>query len=425
MGRRSQINNYHHSGTYHITLRTNALFRQPLGQIVGDINKPDGAPDAPHTALSPIGKMVEEELLTSITAHYPMTEVLEHVIKPEPLHYILVVWKPLVSANGRDTHLGQVIAGFKKGCNRRFWEIAGMTAPGVAIAGRGEPAPATTTPPATTGTAIPTTPTTTTSTTIAAPATTASSASWSRPAVPPQGGSLPSTATTGRPPLFEYGYVDVMPLGEGQLQQQREYIRHNPRNRLLRMQTALMRPQRGGIDTALTPSALKGYLQRECHPSQFSDAIWQELQARLLINNGYIDCDTYGDRRILSARLLPVVCHRRDAPLFPRQKARCLAASREGAVLDSARIAKGEQDIIRTVVDDGFPVITINDNGFPAIYHPSDRRLSLCAASRLLIITPWQYHYHRDDDQITVAYCKTMNCLVQALCRQKDDWWKQ
>jgi hypothetical protein len=413
MGRRSQINNYHHSGTYHITIRTNALFRQPLGQIIGDINKPDGDPDAPHTALLPIGKMVEEELLTSITAHYPMVEVLEHVIMPEHLHFILVVWKPLVSENGRDTHLGQVIAGFKKGCNRRFWDIAGMAAP-VAIEGRGEPTLATAALEKRGEPALAT-----------APPPAASSVPWSRPAVPPQGGSLPSKATTGRPPLFEYGYVDVMPLDEGQLQQQREYIRNNPRNRLLRMQTALMRPQRGGIDTALTPSALKGYLKRECHPSQFDEAIWQELQARLLIANGYIDCDTYGDRGLLSARLLPVVCHRSDAPLFPRQKARCLAACREGAVLVSARIAKGEQDIIRSVADDGFPVITIDDNGFPAVYHPSDRRLSLCAASRLLIVTPWQYHYRRADDHITVAYCKAMNCLVQALCRQKDDWWKQ
>ena len=73
-----------------------------------------------------------------------------------------------------------------------------------------------------------------------------------------------------------------------------------------------------------------------------------------------------------------------------------------------------------------FPgIITIDDNGFPAVYHPSERRLSLCAASRLLIVTPWQYHYRRADDYITVAYCKAMNCLVQALCRQKDDWWKQ
>lgn len=142
MGRRSLINNYHHSGTYHITLRTNALFHQPLGQITGDLAKPDGDPGAPHTALSSIGQMVEEELLTSITAHYPMVEILEHVIMPEHLHFILVVWKPLVSANGRDTHLGQVIAGFKKGCNRRFWEIDGIPAPTAAIAGQGEPAPA-------------------------------------------------------------------------------------------------------------------------------------------------------------------------------------------------------------------------------------------------------------------------------------------
>jgi hypothetical protein len=215
-----------------------------------------------------------------------------------------------------------------------------------------------------------------------------------------------------------------MPLDEGQLQQQREYIRHNPRNRLLRMQTALMRPQRGGIDTALTPSALKGYLKRECHPSHFDDAVWQDLKARLIIANGYIDCDTYGDRSLLSARLLPVVCHHRDVYLFPLQKARCLAAAKEGAILVSARIAKGEQDIIHTVADDDYPVITIDDNGFPAVYHPSDRRLSLCAASRLLIVTPWQYHYRRADDQITMPCCKTMNCLVQALCRQKDDWWK-
>ena len=132
-------------------------------------------------------------------------------------------------------------------------------------------------------------------------------------------------------------------------------------------------------------------------------------------------CDSYGDRSLLSARLLPVVCHRSDAPLFPRQKARCLAACREGAVLVSARIAKGEQDIIRSVADDGFPIITIDDNGFPAVYHPSERRLSLCAASRLLIVTPWQYHYRRADDHITVAYCKAMNCLVQALCHIRLD----
>jgi hypothetical protein len=216
-----------------------------------------------------------------------------------------------------------------------------------------------------------------------------------------------------------------MPLEEGQLQQQREYIRHNPRNRLLRMQTALMHPKRGGIDTALTPSALKGYLKRECHPSQFSEEIWQNLQSRLLIANGYIDCDTYGDRSLLSTRILPVVCHHRDALLFPHQKSRCLAAAAEGAVLVSARIAKGEQAIIDEAIAQWVPVVLITDNGFPERYHPSQQRFTHCAESRMLLVTPWQYQYRGKDDSISVAFCKTMNCVAQALCRLRDDWWKQ
>ena len=30
-----------------------------------------------------------------------------------------------------------------------------------------------------------------------------------------------------------------------------------------------------------------------------------------------------------------------------------------------------------------------------------------------------------DGDTISVAECKTMNCIVQAICRTKDSWWKE
>ncbi|UKK47956.1 hypothetical protein L6475_12185 [Prevotella sp. E9-3] len=73
----------------------------------------------------------------------------------------------------------------------------------------------------------------------------------------------------------------------------------------------------------------------------------------------------------------------------------------------------------------GFPVVTIHDNGFADRYHPSADRLDLCAAGRLLILTPWQYHYRPKAEAITVAQCKTMNCVAQALCRKKDSWWKE
>ena len=32
------------------------------------------------------------------------------------------------------------------------------------------------------------------------------------------------------------------------------------------------------------------------------------------------------------------------------------------------------------------------------------------------------FTYRYKDENILVAYCKTMNCVVQALCHCKDDW---
>lgn len=119
-----------------------------------------------------------------------------------------------------------------------------------------------------------------------------------------------------------------------------------------------------------------------------------------------------------------MVCHRKDRQRFAEQKVRCLAEAAIGAVLVSARIAKGEQEIVDEAVCDGFSVVMIHDNGFPDRYHPSAERIDLCAQGRLLLVSPWRYQYRGKQEAITVPECKAMNCLVQALCRQKDDWWK-
>jgi len=99
------------------------------------------------------------------------------VVMPDHLHFIVVVHHDIVSSKGRDTHLGQVIAGFKKGCNRRYWELTGQTAQ----TWQGQPA-------------------------------IASHSETPLPAVYPQEAKIPYNGCTGRPPLFSYGYVDVMPL---------------------------------------------------------------------------------------------------------------------------------------------------------------------------------------------------------------------
>ena len=132
MKRRSRLHDYSHSGLYHITISTTKDLYQLFGHIAGRLDKPDGDSEAPHVVLSPLGRMVEQELTESIQRYYPMLKVLDYVVMPEHIHFLLVAYRDVVSRNGRPTHLGQVIAGFKYGCNKRYW----------AMTGRGLPAPA-------------------------------------------------------------------------------------------------------------------------------------------------------------------------------------------------------------------------------------------------------------------------------------------
>lgn len=148
------------------------------------------------------------------------------------------------------------------------------------------------------------------------------------------------------------------------------------------------------------------------------------ITQRLLQEDGYVVCDSYGNAELLHRRLLPVVCHRKDAAMFEQQKARCLSEAASGTVLVSARISQGEQDIMDAACAQGFPVVRIVDNGFPDIYHPSAQRMNECVSGSLLLITPWSYQLMSHTENITTLVCKTMNCIAQAVCRQKDDWWK-
>ena len=409
MQRRMATHNYALPGIYHITLHVADGLGQPLGHIQGSLEQPDGSPDAPHVAQTQVGHMVREELLTSITGHYPMITIDTFVIMPEHLHALLHVTAPIVSSTGRPTHLGQVIAGFKKGCNRRYWALTGQDA------SAGEPL-------------------NTISAAQGVPTASSLHGASSAPGAPLRvsGGSpareakrTPSGGMTGRRPLFAYGYCDVQPITLEQLATQRAYINANPRSRLLRSrQHATLTACRDSYATALTPSALRGFLQRECLPKHATPDALTAIECRLLLANGMIALDTYGNRQLLDSRLLPVVCHRKDKALFDHQRQRCLDEAAHGAVLVSPRIAPDEQEIMNEMVNHGFPVIIIADNGFPERYHPSAERLDQCAAGRLLLVTPWQYHYRGKNEQVTIPFCKAMNCVAQALCHLKDDWWK-
>lgn len=408
MKRRSQAHDYSYKGYYHITISVAKGLRQPLGRMAGQLAKPDGDSDAPHVELSAIGRMVEEELRGSIHRFYPMLEVQDYVVMPEHLHFLLVAHSDVVSQSGKLTHLGHVIAGFKYGCNKRYWAMTGRI--NLATESPG------TLPTESTG--------------KEARAMEAESGQNSASVLGDSVAKESKYNTESNenkeklPPLFDAGYCDIMPIDEAQLATQRAYIHGNPRSRLMRMMNqSWLHIQRHTIDTAVSLRALKGYLQREC-PRQLTDEVFASLERRLLQIDGRVVCDSYGNVEILYRRLLPVVCHRKDAALFMQQKARCLQAAVEGAVLVSARISKGEQEIMDTALLSGYPVVRIEDNGFPEIYHPSADRMDCCATGQLLLITPWNYQYRTHEESIHVSFCKAMNCIAQAVCKLKDDWWK-
>jgi len=259
-----------------------------------------------------------------------MIVVDTYAIMPEHLHFILEVQDKILSQNGKGLSLGQVIAGFKKGCNKRYWEIAGINS-GETIMQRAKSAA------------------TLTKTVGSVPAVVAGGNSHIIAGSVPAGfaGGKPRFSTC-RQPLFNPGYCDVMPVDAAQLATQRAYIAANPRCRLLRTSNrAMLMPQRGDINTAITIAALRGFLMRECGPRFITQEALSQTESRLLLAGRVVTCDSYGNRTLLSERrCLPIVCHRKDNNRFNEQKQICLEEAEHGTVLVSARIAKGEQEIM-------------------------------------------------------------------------------
>ncbi len=84
--------------------------RRPL---FGELCPPDELHRIPHVVLSTLGKQVLK-LWNAIPLHYPDVKVLKIQVMPDHIHGILFFTKNV------PYHLGQVVNGFKKGCNDAF-----------------------------------------------------------------------------------------------------------------------------------------------------------------------------------------------------------------------------------------------------------------------------------------------------------------
>lgn len=164
MKRRCDYNDYTAPKIYMVTLVVEG--RRPLfGTLSGDPHIPYATQGGARLSLTALGKTVKR-LWYSIPQYHPQVRVEALQLMPDHLHGILRI------TEGGQLHLGDIVRGFKTGCNKAYRQL--------------------------------------------------------HPAPDDAGG--PSTA----PPLFERGYNDRILYGYGKLQTWLRYLAENPRRLLIK-----------------------------------------------------------------------------------------------------------------------------------------------------------------------------------------------
>ncbi len=105
----------------------------------------------------------------------------------------------------------------------------------------------------------------------------------------------------------------------------------------------------------------------------------------------------YGNIFLLKGtQMLPIRVHRYwDQAEFDQYRAKCIEKIAVGAIPITPAIHKAEKDIVRTAIDGGGSVILLRDLSFNERFKPQGEFFDLCAAGRLLLISPWPDNLNR------------------------------
>jgi hypothetical protein len=180
--------------------------------------------------------------------------------------------------------------------------------------------------------------------------------------------------------LFARNYNDHILEGAGELERWFLYLRNNPRRLAIRRK----------------------------HPDYFHVCFNVTIGSR--------SYDAIGNRFLLQyPEKVQVQCSR---SLTAEQKAelvtRMLAKAKQGAVVVSPAISKGEQAVMRAVLDARLPLIFLSPWGFNEFSHPGHQYYDACAEGRFLILAPWPHQNRRFP--LTRKMCLLLNAMTADIC---------
>ena len=181
--------------------------------------------------------------------------------------------------------------------------------------------------------------------------------------------------------LFARGFNDRILLRQGQLERWLQYLKDNPRRLLMKRE----------------------------HPDLF------RIQRGLMV--GAQSFSAIGNRFLLERpERLQVQCSRSSTDEQIHAKTEeFLKLARQGAVLVSPSISKGEKHIMRAAFEEGLPLIILQENGFSDLAKPGGQRMEACARGQLLLLAPWEHH----NERLTIRrdQCLSLNALAKMLCQ--------
>ena len=102
-----------------------------------------------------------------------------------------------------------------------------------------------------------------------------------------------------------------------------------------------------------------------------------------------------------------------STPEYDTRRDELLAAARHGATLISPCISDGERQIAREALKEGLPLVTMQNKGFSKLQKPSGHYFDACAAGRLLMLAPAAWPYTPAEKRMTRDDATAMNRLCQ------------
>lgn len=359
MKRRMVGHDYHHERFYMITFAVEG--RLPvLGRL--EYARGDTAEDIKNVGvtLSSLGEAVCKEWLR-ISTIYPQVAVIAVQVMPDHLHGILYV------REHTSFHLGQVIKGFKLGCNRKLRRLlaeeAAMESLQTREGGRDQR--------------------------LMLPVSEEGRSRYPL-MLPGEGGMsqyplLRFASILSKPidkaVLWENGYNDKILHRYSNLETWKAYLKDNPRRMAIRK---------------LHPEFFRVRFGIKIGPNTFS-----AIGNRFLL--------TYPEKaQVQLSRSL-------TEEEIAKQVDRFLDMARSGTVLVSPAISKGEQAVMRAALDAGLPLIFLTPWGFNTFSKPGHRYYDACCAGRFLILAPWPHHNERIP--LTRGMCLELNKMTAEVCR--------